>query len=345
MTAKLYQQEIREQPDILRRLLKEAREQVEAVAASVRARPPTYGLLAARGSSDNAARYAQYIWGVNNELTCALAAPSLLSLYSAAPRMHGSLTVGISQSGQSPDIVAILKEASLQGAMTVAITNDPASPLAEAASHCIELRAGVEQAIAATKTYTAQLFVLAMISAAVADSLKLWSSLALVPELVAQTIEMNADRDWSAELGPSRRFLVVGRGFNYSTAFELALKIKETSYLVAEPYSSADFLHGPVATMDENSTLLLVAPDGARDRCLPMLLRKVEETRARLIAISNDEAILARSHLAVRLPAMPEWISPVAFAVASQLLAGALAALLGEDPDRPRGLSKVVQTF
>ena len=224
---------------------------------------PRFVVIAARGSSDNAARYAQYLFGAHNRLPVCLATPSLFTFYDAAPSLAGALVIGVSQSGQSPDIVAVVESGRRQGALTLAITNRPGSPLGLAAEHTLPLLAGEERAVAATKTYTAQLCALAMLSAAVEGASLRWAELDRVPGLVEQAIALNAAVDEKvARYRYAEHFVVVGRGFNYATAFEVALKMKETSYLVAEPYSPADLLHGPVAMIDRGFPVLLVAPSG-----------------------------------------------------------------------------------
>lgn len=344
MSGTNYKKEIRQQPDALRRLLTEGRDEVEALAADIKKASPNYGLFAARGSSDNAARYAQYVLGIHNGLTSALAVPSFFSLYDSNPNMKGSLAIGVSQSGQSPDIVGVIDAAEKQGALTVAITNEPDSPLSKAAKHTIQLRAGVESAVAATKTYTTELMALAMISAAMEGNEERWKELAQVPDFVAQTIEANEALKGVDAFGSMKHLVVIGRGYNYSTAFETSLKIKETNYLVAEPYSVADLLHGPVAMIGEGFPVLLVAPKGKTHVDVPKILETVKERKARLIAISDDEDILSQAEVALRLPTMPEWVSPIPGVVAGQLFAGALADVNGLDPDQPRGLNKVTLT-
>lgn len=339
-----YAREIREQPDALRRLLDEGRNSVEALARAFDQARPSYGLFAARGSSDNAARYGQYVLGIENELIVALAAPSLFTLYGANPHMKDSLTIGVSQSGQSPDIVGVVERAKRAGALTAAITNDPASPLATCAHHTVELRAGEEAAVAATKTYTTELMALAMISAALSDEQSRFDELARVPGYVEDTIASNAKLQGTEKFRDMKHLVVIGRGYNYSTAFETALKIKETNYLVAEPYSVADLLHGPVAMIDQGFPVLLISPEGKAHVDAPKVVEMVKDRGARLIAISNDADLLAQAELGLRLPAMPEWLSPLVAVVAGQLFAGALAQEKGLDPDKPRGLSKVTLT-
>jgi len=341
-----FEREIREQPRVLERLLRDGREAAEQAAAAIRRFGPEWVLIAGRGSSDNAARYAQYLLGAHNKLGVALAVPSLFTLYDSPPRLSRALTIGISQSGQSPDIVSVLREARAQGGFTLALSNEPESPLSQAAASTLPLLAGRELAVAATKTYTAQLFALAMLSAALEGNAERWAALARVPAWLDRAIEQNRELGRAvAELQGARQLIVLGRGFNYSTAFEVALKLKETSYLLAEPYSVADLLHGPVAMIDGGFPIILIAPSGRSLVDVPDLLALLEARGARVLAISDDPELLARAPLQLALPSgVPEWLSPIVSVVPGQLFAGALAHRLGHDPDRPRGLSKVTLT-
>jgi len=341
-----FEREISEQPRVLERILREGRAAAEAAARAIRRFGPEWVMIAGRGSSDNAARYAQYLFGAHNRLGVGLAVPSLFTLYAAPPRLSRTLTIGISQSGQSPDIVSVLSEARAQGAFTLALSNEPDSPLAQTAEHRLPLLAGPELAVAATKTYTAQLFTLAMLSAALEDNPQRWAELSLVPAWLADTITRNADASAAAnEFREVRQLVVLGRGFNYSTAFEVALKLKETSYLLAEPYSVADLLHGPVALIDRDFPVILIAPSGRSLVDVPDLLSLLEQRGARVLAISNAPEVLSRATLHFALPAdLPEWLSPIVSVVPGQLFAGALALRSGQNPDRPRGLAKVTLT-
>lgn len=339
-----YEREIRQQPAALARLLAQGRQSVDHLAQAFRSTPCSYVVCAARGSSDNAARYGQYALGIQNRLTVALAAPSIFTLYDTAPDMRSALVMGLSQSGQSPDIVSVLAHAKTQGALTAAITNEPHSKLAQCAAHTIQLRAGTESAVAATKTYSAELMALAMISAALARDDARFAQLTRVASYVEKTIAMNAQVSGIEAFGAMTHLVVLGRGYNYSTAFETALKIKETSLLGAEPYSVADLLHGPVAMIGDGFVVLLISPRGKAHGDAAKIVKMVRERNARLISISDDPALLAEAELALPLPEMPEWLSPIAAAVAGQLFAGALARHRGSDPDKPPGLSKVTLT-
>lgn len=341
-----FEREIFEQPSVLERLLRQGRQAAESAARAIERFGPEWVLIAARGSSDNAARYAQYLLGAHNGLGVALAVPSLFTLYESPPRLARALTIGISQSGQSPDIVSVLRETRTQGGATLAVTNEPDSPLANTADHTLPLLAGPEMAVAATKTYTTELFALAMLSAALEGSAERWAELEQVPAWVAEVIEKNGDLSaQAARFRGVERLVVLGRGFNYSTAFEIALKLKETSYFVAEPYSVADLLHGPIAMIDRDFPVILVAPSGRSLTDVPALLSLLEERGARVLAISDVPEVLSRVTTRIELPAsVPEWLSPIVAVVPGQLFAGALALSSGQDPDRPRGLSKVTLT-
>ncbi|MCX6019405.1 MAG: SIS domain-containing protein [Chloroflexi bacterium] len=323
--------EIFEQPQIAQNLLQLESVRIAAIAAALRARDPRYVLIAARGTSDNAARYAQYVFGIHNRLTTALAAPSIYSRFNATPRMDGALTIGVSQSGQSPDIVQVLIEARRQGAPTVAVTNDESSPLAQAAEFVIPLHAGAERSIAATKTYTAQLTALALLSAHLATDDKRLAALHTLPEALQRTLDAEEQAQTAATaLRGASRCVVLGRGFQYATAFELALKIKELSYLLAEPYSTADFAHGPIAMLESDFPVLLLAagPNGAR-----------------LIVLGDEHNPPQDGEIAVPITAgLPEWLSPIAAILPGQLLAFHLAHARGFDPDLPRTIRKVTLT-
>ena len=331
MTGTAFESEIREQPEALARTLREGREAVLALGARVRETMPGWVTIAARGTSDNAARYAQYVLGANDRLAVALAAPSLFTVFASPPRLVGSLVIGISQSGRSPDIVAVVEEGRRQGALTAAITNEPGSALASAAEHVLALHAGVERAVAATKTYTTQLMTIAMLSAAISGDEARWKAIEAVPDAVARRIEREAPRAASIAQGckDAARFLVLGRGFDFSTAFEVALKIKETSYVLTEPYSFADFRHGPMALLEPGFPVLLV--EGGPDDDVASIRALLAERGAQMIAIDRPTDL-------------PGWLAPIETVVAGQLFALALARARGSDPDRPRGLSKVTET-
>ncbi len=337
--------EIHQQPDALTRLLAAEEGTIAQLAAEIRRRNITHMAIAARGTSDNAGRYAQYLLGAMNGMVVTLTTPSLFSIYRQPPTFGNALVLGISQSGKSPDIVSVLAEAQKQGALTTAITNEPDSDLARYADFVINLHAGEEQSVAATKTYTTELTAIAMLSTALAERIEMQSALETLPKLAAETLSLNAHLPQITErYRYMQHCVVIGRGYNYATAFELALKLKELTYTIVEPYSSADFLHGPLAVIDAGFPVLVVSPMG---KVLPELRDFIGTIKSRggeVIAISNDEGTLAQARMSLKIPVVPEWISPIVAVLPGQLFAMYLAHSRDYPLDTPRGLHKVTET-
>jgi glucosamine--fructose-6-phosphate aminotransferase (isomerizing) len=339
-------QEIHEQPQVLRRFLEQEQAIIQQLVAAIQQRPVTHVVIAARGTSDNAARYAQYLLGAVNHLTVALATPSLFSIYKQPPRLDNALVLGISQSGKSPDIVAVLAEARRQGVLTAAITNFPDSDLGQEADYVINLHAGLERSVAATKTYTSELAAIALLSATLAQDEGMLAALHQVPDTAAATMAMEAA---IAQMAPRYRYMqdcvVIGRGYNYATAFELALKLKELTYTIAEPYSSADFLHGPLALIEHGFPVIVIAPSGVMLPEIQAFMRTLKQREAEIIAVSDDPETLALARMPLALPQpVPEWLSPLVAIIPGQLFAMHLTYAKDYDPDHPRGLRKVTET-
>lgn len=344
--------EILEQADVLERLISSQMGVIEEIAHAIHKRSPQFVFLAARGTSDNAGRYANYLWGSLNGLPVALATPSLFTYYKNPPRLEGALVVGVSQSGQSPDIVSVLREGSRQGCMTLAITNEPGSPLAESAQFVIEIQAGVETAVAATKTYTASLMAIAMLSIALRsagadpDSSRR-EALLQVPGWQREVCELDSR---IAQIAERYRYMsqcvVIGRGYNYATAFEWSLKLKELTYVVAEPYSPADFLHGPIAMVDSGFPVMAVAPAGmVFEDILSLLHRLRGDLKAELLVISDQPGALELAQSPLTLPGgIPEWLTPLVAIVPAQLFAYHLTRAKGFDTEKPRAIRKVTET-
>jgi glutamine---fructose-6-phosphate transaminase (isomerizing) len=332
--------EIAQQPDVVARLLDRERIAIDALAAELRRRAPRYAVLAARGTSDNAARYAQHVLGRILRLPVVLATPSLHTLYDAPPRYADAVVIGISQSGASPDIVSVVAEGTKQGALTAAITNAPSSPLAGAAQHVIDLGAGEERSVAATKTYTASVAAIAALVAS--GDAALTADVERLPEALAAQLELTGDAAAAVRAAADwRRLTVVGRGAHYATAFEAALKIRELAGIVAEPYSPADLLHGPIAAVGPRQPLLAIAPAGPTEESMREVVAAARERGARVAAIGHN-GTLGDSFL--ELVDIPEWLGPVVAIVPAQLLAVGLAEERGVDVDAPFGLSKITLT-
>ena len=337
-------EELGQGPEVVARLLETARGQVWEVARAMRQRPIDSVVIAARGTSDHAAVYAQYILGARNRLTVALAAPSLVTLYNAPPVLHNAMLLGISQSGQSPDVVAVLDEARRQGALTVAITNDPTSQLAAAADHVIDLAAGHERAVPATKTYLAEIALIAMLSAALSGDEESWEHLGMVPDALRKALETEPEAARLAHRWVSLgACAVLARGFQYATAREWALKLKEAAYVDAESYSAADFQHGPMALVDDEFAVLAVATSGPALRPTADLLHRLADASARVLILSDDDEVRGIGD-GLMVPLLPEWLSPLAAIVPGQMFAFHLAVERGVDADSPRHLTKVTHT-
>ena len=339
--------EIFEQPQTLQHLIDTQWSHIRDVAAELRNLEIDSIFLTARGTSDNAGLYAKYLWGAQNGLPIALAAPSLFSIYKNPPRLRRTLVLGISQSGQSPDILSVMREAGEQGAPTLAITNAPDSPLAEAADWVIDIAAGPEKAVAATKSYTGQLLTIALLSVALMDDAERFEMVQRVPGWVEETLALESEIEVIAErYRYMRESVIIGRGYNYATAFEWALKLKELTYTVSEPYSSADFRHGPIALVTQGFPVFAVTPDGAVYSDILALLQGLKEDHAvELLVISNREEALKLGDRALPLPeAVPEWLTPIVSIVPAQIFTYRLTWAKGFDPTQPRGLQKVTKT-
>jgi glucosamine--fructose-6-phosphate aminotransferase (isomerizing) len=340
--------EIYEQPAAIQRMLETESERVARISQQLSPRSFSYALLAARGTSDNAARYGQYILGALNRLPVALAAPSLFTRYQSPPNLAGSLVIGISQSGQSPDIVSVLEEGHHQGVPTIAITNDLDSPLAQTAEFKIGLGVGRETSVAATKTYTAQLTALAMLALCLKGTPNQLDLLEAVPGVLAEALKSEAQaREAAQVLAASDHTIFIGRGFNYSTAHEIALKCKELANIQAEPYSSADFLHGPIAIVDEGFPVNIISIGDTFREELTALGATLRSRGAQLVTISDAplEGHMPGQDTFIPVPkGLPEWLSPIPAILPGQLLAYHLTIARGFDPDQPRALHKVTRT-
>ncbi len=339
--------EILEQPETLQRLLNTQWKNVVEIAEVIKSQQVDYIFLVARGSSDNAGLYAKYLLGIRNRLPIALAAPSLFTIYGRPPAMQNALVLGISQSGQSPDIVSVVQEAKRQGVFTISLVNKVDSPMAQAAEYVVDLCAGEEKGIAATKSYSAQLMAIAMLSIALEVDKTRLAELHKAVASIQRVLQLEAEVKQAAEkYRQITRCVVLGRGFNYATAFEWALKLKELSYTLADPYSSADFLHGPQALVEEGFPVFIVAPEGEMYmEFLELTDRLNREFKADTLVISNREEILSRANTALLIKNhIPEWISPMVSIALIQLFCYHFTVAKGLDVENPRGLMKVTET-
>lgn len=337
--------EIHAQPTVLHRLIHDGRAHIAHIAQAIRAYNPAYVVIAARGTSDNAARYAQYVFGAKTHLYAGLSTPSLHTLYQEAPHFARALVIGISQSGQAEDVRRVLADAKGAGALTISITNNPNSPLAHEAHHHIDLMAGEEKSIAATKTYTAQLCAIASLVVELADDDTLRGELDTLPQLVSATlVQSETIPTWAERYRYMTQFVAVGRGYNFPTAFEISLKVKELCAITGDGYSEADFRHGPIAIANAGVPIIVVAPKGVVLPNMLDLMSKLKDRQTELLVISNDETALALGKKVMPLPDMPEWMSPMVAVVPGQIFAMNQAVVRDLPVDSPRGLTKVTVT-
>jgi len=328
--------EIAEQPAVLARLLAVPEALLE-VGARIAAARPRFVLIAARGTSDHAALYAKYLAEVRLELPVGLASPSALTVYGATPDMRDVVFIAVSQSGRSPDLVDSVSIARARGALSVAVTNDLGSPLAQAAEHAVGIDAGAERAVAATKTYTAELLALHLLLSGPEGA----REAAPLPDAAAATLGRTSDQQLAAQaarLRDTQRIVVTARGYSYATAREAALKLMETSYLSAQAFSGADLLHGPLAMIDETVPVIAVSAPGRGGEAMRPVLERLTALHADTMLVGAD------GDLPIAADGVPEHLLPVLEILPLQRLAWRVALDRGLDPDRPRGLSKITQT-
>jgi glucosamine--fructose-6-phosphate aminotransferase (isomerizing) len=349
-------QEIREIPKVVEDQLVLDPAALAAVVDAVRTAQPRWVSIVARGTSDHAAIYARYLIETQLGWPVSLASPSVTTIYGATTNWSDSLLLAFSQSGRSPDLVAVVEAARRGGALSVAITNTADSPLEAAAQLTVPCRAGPELAVAATKSYVAELAAVAGIVAALIPESALAENLPRVPEVLRQTLEATLTwrggpgADLVGAIAGSGRALVISRGFNLATALETALKLKETGHVFAEGYSSADFEHGPIALAGSEIPALVFRPDGRMGAAIDPAIERARAAGAKPWIIGGPELGALNSGgsrtmlVLAALADLPECLTPLALVIPGQLLAEAVAVSLGLSPDRPVGLSKVTLT-
>jgi glucosamine--fructose-6-phosphate aminotransferase (isomerizing) len=341
--------EIRQQPS-----LRGETRRAESLKKLFAGKKPRLIVLAARGTSDNAAQFGRYLLEITTGIPVSLAAPSIYTLYKAKLDLKDVLVVAISQSGESTDTNFVLEHVKEQGAVTLGITNEPESTMAKIADHTILVRARKEQSVAATKTYTGQLLAMYLLAYALGADISL-DDLRRLPEYASAALEVEPQ---IAERAERYRFMdhavVVGRGLNYANAFEFALKLMETCYVVAERFSAADLMHGPIAMVEQSFPVFLFAPMGVTWEGMKGISAKISDLRAETLMItdqSNTEAVRANLR-AIVVPAklgrkgpVEELFTPIPYIIPAQLFAASLASVKGLNPDQPRTLQKVTRTL
>lgn len=339
-------QEIAEQPAALAKTIAEECVKVARLGAFLRERDIDLIVLVARGSSDNAALFGRYLLEIATGIPVSLSAPSVHTVYGAKLKLQHALVIGVSQSGEGEDINRVLENARACGAYTVGITNEPASSMVHLVDETLLMHGGRERSVAATKTYTGQMMLFYMLAAALSGSGAIQKYEA-IPDYAARALEhRTAIKELVERYVFMENCVVVGRGLIYANAYELALKLMETCYVVAERFSSADFLHGPLAIVERHFPIILFAPPGAMLDGVKVLIERLRELRADTLIITADEEIADASSRAIRMPQeISEFLAPIPYIIPGQLFAALLADAKGLDPDAPRSLSKVTRTL
>ncbi|PYV45541.1 MAG: glutamine--fructose-6-phosphate aminotransferase [Acidobacteria bacterium] len=338
--------EIEQQPEVLARTLKEETAKILKFGKFLSSREIHLIVLVARGSSDNAALFGRYLLEITNGIPVSLAASSVHTLYHSRLRMNHTLVVGVSQSGEGTDINWVLRNSKKQGAYTIGITNEGRSSMSKLVDEVFLIRAGKERSVAATKTYTGQLLMFYLLAAALQGGRGV-EKLQRIPELAAASLRLKTQ---VASMVERYRFMnhciVVGRGLNYANAYELAIKLMETCYIVSERFSSADFLHGPVAMVQQDFPVILFAPPGKTFKDMRKLARQLKGLKAETVVISSEPSVLKWATRSVKVgPRIEDFISPIPYIIPGQLFAAMLAEVKGLSPDKPRLLKKVTQTL
>lgn len=346
--------EIRQQPTAIERTLLEELPNVEELKRQFAAKRPRFVVLAARGTSDNAAQFARYLIEIGTGIPVSLAAPSIYTLYNARLDLRDALVVAVSQSGESTDINIVLENAKAAGAQTLAITNEPESSMAKLAGNMILVRAGRELSVAATKTYTGQLMAFYLLAYALGANLTP-DHLRAIPMSAASALGLyDQVREISSRYRYMNHGVVMGRGINYANVFEFALKLMETCYVITERFSIADFHHGPIAMVEQDFPVFLFAPPGVTSASVSGMLQSLRNLNAETLVITDDgnpdlreapERKLVVSDV-VRDPQLPEDLfTPIPYIIPAQMFAACLAEHKRLDPDAPRTLSKVTKTI
>lgn len=337
-------EEIAEQPAVLERTMSAERERYRRVGAFLRTKDIDLVVIVARGSSDNASLFGRYLIEVTTGIPVSLSAPSVYTLYNAKLDLKRALVIGVSQSGEGSDINMVLERAKSSGAYTLGITNEADSTMAGLADETLLIHAGRERSVAATKTYTGQMLHFYMLANELGNNVY---ELERIPEYASRALELRTEiEDLVQRYVFMENCVVVGRGLNYGNSYELALKLMETCYVVAERFSSADFLHGPLAIVERRFPVVMFGPAGVTKKSSVELLDRLHELNADCLSITNDADIARLSPNSLLLPAeIDEFLSPIPFIIPAQLFAALLSEAKGIDPDAPRSLSKVTKTI
>ncbi len=337
--------EIIEQPEVLAGIEAKNQKVLEALVSEIEAVDIKQIVIAARGTSDHCGIYIKYLAEILLGVPVMLAAPSVNTLYGARVFYRDAVVIAISQSGMAEDALAVLKDATSCGAVTVAVTNDPESPVAETARYCLNCAAGPEVSVAATKTFTAQMFCLALMIARWARNEELLLALRSLPQGIAREVGRAARVMESArEFTFMRDCIVLGRGLLYPIALEASLKMMETSYTNARGFAVSDFQHGPLALVDENLPLFVYCSSDETKDDVMKAARQYAKLGAYVVMVTDDERNAQNADKVFLIEKSNKFTAPFHFVVFAQLFACGLADAKKSRPDAPRNIKKITIT-
>jgi glucosamine--fructose-6-phosphate aminotransferase (isomerizing) len=347
-------EEIRQQPGALAKTLEKGFRSIRSLQRRLSEHRPRLIVIAARGTSDNAAEFARYLIEIATGIPVSLAAPSIVTLYRSAVDLRDVAVVGISQSGESTDVNAVLEDARKRGAITIGITNEQESTMVKIADHALFVRVGKEKSVAATKTYTGQLLAVYLLAHALGGNVQL-DDLRRIPGCIANALRLEQS---IAELAVRYRFMnrsvTIGRGLNYANALEFGLKMIETSYVLTGRFSAADLMHGPIALLEPSLSVFVFAPPGVTWPSIAEVLDRLRQTKAETVVITDarNKGVRSKAPQGIHIPwnagfsgGLADLYTPIPYIVPAQLFAAHLAIVKGFDPDRPRTLTKVTRTM
>jgi glutamine---fructose-6-phosphate transaminase (isomerizing) len=340
-------EEIRQQPDALARLLQSERSRMQKIGEILRRRSIRLIVLVARGSSDNASLFGRYLLEITTGIPVSLAAPSVYTVYGAKMRLENALVVGVSQSGEGEDINRVLTDARSAGAFTIGITNEAESSMVKVVDEALLLQGGKERSLAATKTFSGQMMMFYLLAEALAGNVPQIAGYEGIPDFCATALAHETQiRELVQRYTFMENCVVLGRGLLYGNAYELALKLMETCYVVAERFSTADFFHGPLAMIERHFPTIMFSAPGAMMSSVKTLATRLKELNAETLAITSEDGLAESCSQAVRMdPTIGEFLAPIPYIIPAQIFAALLAEAKGLDPDKPRSLSKVTRTL
>lgn len=340
------EKEIREQPKVLASLKEKNSSVLSALVKEIKEKGINNVYFVARGTSDHACIYAQYLFGIVMGIPCTLGTPSIVTQYGTEIKFNNSLVIGVSQSGRAEDVNAVLASANRQGAMTLAITNYENSLLASTAKYHLFCNAGEEKSIAATKTFTSQMYLLALLCAEWSQNKELIDALEKVPSFVADALDYLPGKieDVVKNLLDYKEAVVLGRGLSYAIALEGALKILETNKMKVKGYPISDFYHGPVAQLHDGDLAIVLAQSGVMENDSVKMIEKLKTVGANTVVFTNKSELANGASSITINDTESEFTIPFIFAIAVQLTALELVLAKGIDPDKSNVIAKITVT-